>query len=155
MPLSRVLETLSRWASGSNGASASARLRPSNATGPNMNGLAILALRAFSKLAGTFGSKTSSDLSPGSSLLAALSSSAASSSPVFFPAFFAFCFAFLAASICCYFFSSWLFLRALEASARTFCCSAYSEVARAYRAPMAETTSLPGSLKSFAWNTFL
>ena len=149
-----MLATWSRWASASNGESASERLRPSNSTGPNMKGLAIFALRAFSKLAGRCGSKTSSALS-GSSLLAARSASSGSSSPVFFPAFFAFCFAFLAASSCCYFFSSWLFLRALEASARTFCCSSYSEVARAYRAPRAVATSLPGSLKSLAWCTCL
>ena len=55
-PRSSALATFSRWASGSNGASSSVRSRPSNSTGPNMNGLAIFAFSALSKLAGMCGS---------------------------------------------------------------------------------------------------
>ena len=53
MLLSSALQTWSRCPSGSNGCCSSFKSRPSNSTGPNMNGLGTRASSALLKLAGT------------------------------------------------------------------------------------------------------
>jgi hypothetical protein len=131
---------LSLCSSGSNGSCSSERFKLSNSTGPNINGLYILAANALSKLAGTNKSKSSSFLNI-SALFASPSSTGSSSAFPFAPFLFL-AFAFFAASRAYNFLSSKLFFKALFASSNYLVCSLASMLALVNSSPIFKAMSL-------------
>lgn len=117
--LSRTFTTRSRWRSALNGLSLSFRFRPSNSTGPKINGLIIFFWRICSKPLFVFMSNVSWDAYSKSPFVAGNTSSSSSAYPflavlTFFGLFF------LASSKAFCFFSSKLRFKAFEASKIAF-----------------------------------